>query len=176
MHGACYRCGKVGHTGQTCRRFCDAECHRCKKKGHLAKVCRSGGRGASKRSARWVGADVADAESTQVDKQPSKNDLLEIHTVGAGTDKPYKVMLDINGKPVVMEIDTGAAVSIISHHSQQKLFPKAKLIKPQVQLRTYTSEPIAVIGQIRVEVRHNGYVGQHDLIVVGGNGPALVTG
>ena len=51
-----------------------------------------------------------------------------------------------------MEIDTGAAVSIIS-----KLFPEVALQKPSVQLRTYTAGPIKVLGEITVEVKHKGY-------------------
>ena len=43
-----------------------------------------------------------------------------------------------------------------------------------MKLRTYTSDPIHVVGQMTVEVKYQGYTGQHDLYVVSGNGPSLI--
>jgi hypothetical protein len=45
-----------------------------------------------------------------------------------------------------MEIDTGAPISIIPEKTQKSLFPTAELAKPTVRLRTYTSNPIRVMG------------------------------
>ena len=58
---------------------------------------------------------------------------------------PYLVVVELNGEAVSMEIDTGAAVSLISHSTQTALFPKAVLTRPKVNLRTYTAEPISLI-------------------------------
>ena len=65
-------------------------------------------------------------------------------------------------------------VSLISQTTQCTLFPDATLVKPGVQLRTYTQEPIAVVGKMEVEVRHKGYVGWHELFVIKGSGPSLI--
>ena len=73
-----------------------------------------------------------------------------------------------------MEIDTGAAVSLVSRSTQTALFPHTILTKPKVQLRTYTAEPISLVGKMAVEVKHNCYTGQHDLYVVEGSGPSLI--
>ena len=43
-----------------------------------------------------------------------------------------------------------------------------------MRLRTYTAQPIAVIGQARVEVRYKEYAGSHVLTVVQGKGPPLL--
>ena len=69
-----------------------------------------------------------------------------------------KVQLQINGTPLSMEIDTGAAVSIISEPTQRNLFPIATLQPARIKLRTYTGEPMPVLGE---------------MIVVEGNGPSL---
>ena len=53
-----------------------------------------------------------------------------------------------------MEIDTGAAVSLISEETQKYLFPKGCLCQPKVHLKTYTSESIPVIGVLRVQVNY----------------------
>ena len=73
-----------------------------------------------------------------------------------------------------MEIDTGAAVSLISQTTQEDLFPSARLDKSSLVLRTYTAETIPVLGQMEVEVRYGEYTGHHKLYVVRGKGPPLL--
>ena len=73
-----------------------------------------------------------------------------------------------------MEIDTGAAVSLISEETQKRLFPKGSLRQPEVHLKTYTLESIPVVGVLRVQVKYQAYWGYHDLYAVGGNGPTLL--
>ena len=69
------------------------------------------------------------------------------------------VTVEVNGKPLLMEVDTGAVVSLISRDTQTAQFPEAVLAKATLKLHTYTSQPIAVMGQITVRVRHNGFEG-----------------
>ena len=97
-----------------------------------------------------------------------------IYAVGCSRVSPYKATLELEGQPITMEVDTGAAVSIISQKIHASLFPRAPLHVPKVKLRTYTSDPIHVVGQRTVEVKYQGYTGQHDLYVVAGNGPSLI--
>ena len=73
-----------------------------------------------------------------------------------------------------MEIDTGAAVSIISSKTQQALFPTATLSNALVKLRSVTSEPVPVLGQMAVQVKYGEYVGEHTLYVVGGSALCLL--
>ena len=97
-----------------------------------------------------------------------------VHKVNGPSEKPLTVTLEIDRVQVLMEIDTGAAVSLISEETQKHLFPKGSLRQPEVCLKTYTSESIPVIGVLRVQVKYRGYLGSHDLYVVSGNGPALL--
>ena len=77
-------------------------------------------------------------------------------------------------REVLMEIDTGAAVSLISEETQKRLFPKGSLHQPEVHLKTHTSESIPIVGVLRLQVKYQTYLGYHDLYVVGGNGPTLL--
>lgn len=58
--------------------------------------------------------------------------------INGDSSQTMKVQLQINGTPLSMEIDTGAAVSIISEPTQRNLFPTATLQPARIKLRTYT--------------------------------------
>ena len=76
-----------------------------------------------------------------------------------------------------MEVDTGAALSVISKTTYDQLWSKesAPPLKPTTaKLKTYTGEHMQVVGSISVEVEHNQQKKQLDLIVVGGEGPSLM--
>ena len=84
-----------------------------------------------------------------------------------------EVTVTVEDKPLVMEIDTGTAVSIILEPTQTKLFPHLKLHKSKVVLKTYTDEPIQVKGQLNVHVNYKGQTSPLKLVVVDGTGPNL---
>ena len=60
--------------------------------------------------------------------------------------------MKINGQVLKMEIDTGAAVSIISTY--QKLFSEVPIHAASLCLRTYTGEHIAVVGEMTTQVKY----------------------
>ena len=64
-------------------------------------------------------------------------------------------------------------MSIISEQTQRNLFPNVTLQPSRIKLRTYTGEPIPVLGEMTVDVtyRQNHYT--LALFVVEGNGPTL---
>lgn len=72
-----------------------------------------------------------------------------------------------------MELDTGAAVSIISDHTRRTLFPELKLKESSVILKTYTEEPMKVVGQLHVKVKYGTQEQKLVLVVVEGSGPSL---
>ena len=67
-----------------------------------------------------------------------------------------EVTVTVEDKPLVMKVDTGATVSIISEATRTKLFPHLKLYKSKVVLKTYMDEPIQVKGQLNVHVSYKG--------------------
>ena len=166
---SCHRCGSRNHEGGECR-FKDITCHNCGKKGHLAKVCFSKkSTQGQKKGARWIGA--ADTEAIdEVSGGPNP-----IWTVGHTTSKPLTANLELNGQWVPMEIDTGAAVTLMSRETQHQLFPRVQLEPSSLSLTTYTTEPLPVVGVMTVQVKYGDYSGTHTIQVVEGNGPTLYT-
>ena len=74
-----------------------------------------------------------------------------------------------------MEVDTGAAVSVISEDTYVKLWPEQR---PQLQpsttrLKTFMGEVVKVLGTICIPVAYDGQQHQLDLLVIPGSGPSL---
>ena len=80
----------------------------------------------------------------------------------------------INKQKLVMEVDTGAALSLISEETYSSKFSNLKLKPTDVQLRTYSGELISVLGSLNVNVEHESQTAVLPLLVVKGNGPSLL--
>ena len=62
------------------------------------------------------------------------------------------MVVEIEGQQVKMDIDTGAAVTLMSSSSHNLIFPKAKLNHSANLLKTYTGERIPVEGEREAKV------------------------
>ena len=90
------------------------------------------------------------ARRTQwVNRSPTPDDELPLYCLDGHSSKPIIVDVNINGVLVPMEVDTGAAVSLMSRIVQEKLFPQASLQKSATTLRIYTGEAMRVVGGYR---------------------------
>ena len=73
-----------------------------------------------------------------------------------------------------MEVDKGAAMSIISNSTHKKLFRRLKLQPSKLVLNTYTDERIQSVGQLNVYFHQYGEQRKPlALVVVLGDGPSL---
>ena len=186
----CHRCGRR-HDAKTCK-FRDAECHKCGKTGHIAPVCRSTpkkpnevssppstcrpkgppkhkGKGWKSGGARWLGTGVSQSESS--------DDLGTYTLTDATPQPPILIDMEISGKPVKFELDTGATVTVMAEDTFRSLFPQRRLKHTSLELKTYTGQPMDIVGETSVEVSY-GYQQQQpqelSLVVVKGNGPTLL--
>ena len=171
--GTCNRCGRR-HQSKDCN-FKEFTCFRCQKQGHLARVCRSKPRRDSTPIDNRKSIHVVSGEGEEVDGDPfpeynmynvrdSKLALLRIHARVSGAD-------------LEMEIDTGAARSVISKATFERIWipGNAPALKETTsRLKTYTGELIKVCGEIEVDVRLERRHALLSLIVVEGNGPSLL--
>ena len=164
----CSRCGRPDHVAANCR-FAEYVCRKCNKKGHLARVCRSqkfASRNGKMSSARAHAHQLTSADPGLEEDQTLYH--LEQHKVS-----PIKVNVQVNGMPVSMELDTGAAVSVMSQQQQKELFPTAQLQPSKVILRTYTAQSVGVVGTLPVKVVYEEQEKDLSLFIVQGKGPAL---
>ena len=67
--------------------------------------------------------------------------------------KPLEMHMKIEGQPESMELDTGAAVSMVSESTYNQLWPTKSPQKSFTRLRTYTEEQISVLGKLDVKMQ-----------------------
>ncbi len=70
--------------------------------------------------------------------------------------RPLEIEVKLEGKPLVMELDTGAGVSLVSEKTFQMILPSHITQATRTQLRTYSGEVIPVVGKVDVEVQYQG--------------------
>ena len=175
----CYRCGRNSHDQKDCK-FRDTECHNCGKCGHITPVCRSPKKSQTRRNrptpvtkSRNQAAAQRYVTTTETPESEGDHKYLPLHTVGGGTTPPIKVPLVINETEVTMELDTGAAVTIISEKQLKLLSADAPLRKSEL-LRTYSGERLSMLGTMDAKVQYEQQTKELPLTVVAGDGPSLL--
>lgn len=87
---------------------------------------------------------------------------------------PIEMNLKVNGRPITMEVDTGASLSIMSKDCSRRLYPTGKLNDTAVSLNTYTRETVKVVGVTDVTVEYEDQTFLLQLHIVEGSGrPSL---
>ena len=100
--------------------------------------------------------------------------LLNIRMVKPSSYKSgIQLDLRVRGKPLQMELDTGASVSLISKATWKNRLKSPRLSPSEIRLKTYSGEALKVLGQCMVEVRYGEQTCQAPLVVVAGHGPSL---
>ena len=157
----CPRCLGSGHEAAVCR-FKTAKCHKCNKKGHIAKACKSegqrpvqSGRTKHKRGSNGM-HQITSGEVANI---------VHIHTISESLPKSYKANMKVNGVPLEMEIDTGAAVSIVSEATWVEKLNKPTLKPCPLVLKGYPDNELHIMGCCDVQVQARETIKQLELIV-----------
>ena len=118
----CYRCGKTSHLPWKCT-FREAKCFNCGKKGRdmfgasaaVGPLQRE--RGArDKQYSSWK-------QKWLKSRQRSMRSIYKLCQLQGEKIRPLEVPLQIEGQPLVMELNTGAAVSLVSECTYRRLYP-----------------------------------------------------
>ena len=98
-------------------------------------------------------------------------------TLGQTATVPaIQVPVQIEGKEVIMELDTGASVSLMPIQKWRSLGISRALDSANCTLRTYTGEKVPVCGRVEVEVQYQQQKKIFPLLIVEDSGPALLGG
>ena len=99
---------------------------------------------------------------------------VPIYQVQNKSHPPFMVTMSINEKPVTFEVDTGAAVTIMSQQVCSKVFLNLKLQPSSVLLKSYTGNQVRVQGEAQVDVSYGEQRDTFTLHVVKGSGSCLL--
>ena len=89
----------------------DQICPHCGKQGHIQRVCRSKQQRKPKQATKTPEVHAVEVD-VDVDAYEDILATFEVHNVRKQSNDIIWVDLDVDGKPLKMELDTGSAVSI----------------------------------------------------------------
>ena len=198
----CFRCGKNNHSPEECF-FKDKECYKCNKKGHISLKYPAGyeatrmsqrstakpkrenykyGKKAKKNSSVKYTSELYGEESDE-NMTPSSDSEPICHIFTSCTNKirpgigEYIIGVHIEGAQIDMELDTGSGVSLMSESQYRKTLArkKLKMESSDIQLKSYTGEPLQTIGVCYVTVKYENQMHPSmPLYIVKDDGPSLL--
>ena len=145
------RCGNCGYVHP--KGSCPAKgktCHKCLKSDHFSSVCKSTKPDPKKRNRKGK-VHTLDYDSSQEEYCG----MLTEWPVNI-IDDDWTVQSQINNKPIVMQIDTGAKCNVISKNVLNKTGIKTALSKPQAALTSYSGHKIRPLGAVQLDCTIKG--------------------
>ena len=175
---SCHRCLGTDHNAVSCPHR-TARCYSCNKVGHVSRACRTrtkthtyNNRPFKRPHPRSHPICTLSEEADATEYDMDHLSLNNIHSARS-TSKPMLIKVMINNTSLSMELNTGAAVSLISKATYLKHWPTEPLGKSATQLTTYSGERIKVCGVVQVDVQYEEQCHEVPLVVVDGEGPSL---
>ena len=186
----CFRCKETGHLKRACRNPKPNKGNggkpttKVKEGQHTQKRQQAGDCGRRRRSVNAVVEEESGSESG--DNYQEQLGIIEECSATNEADcdnlqslearrKPWLVDVRIEGQPIKMELDTGAAVSVMSGTDFKKYFGSSiTLHNCSLRLRTYTGEVIKPLGMATMLVEHNKQEKRLPLYVLPSEGPPLL--
>lgn len=155
--GKCYRCDRTGHLADECWSK-DVDCRKCGNKCKSKRMNKTPRQDTKRIKAQISKEPVFNVQSSSTTAEPnSSSDEAEagVLSVKGGSGGYWETPL-LEGRPVCMETDTGAAVSLVSHAVYKETLQHLSLRATSLKLKTYTGESVPTKGVINVTVHVNG--------------------
>ena len=169
----CTGCGQK-HWRNDCP-YKHVECYLCKKKGHLQKMCFQ----AKKTNSQVNSLTMQTPEQSFVPNTCDSYDY--IFTVNNNKVNPILMNLLLNDVNVQFEVDTGAARSLMSKETYEKIWPnkfnRPVLNETLVNLKVYGGSSLRVEGEVKVDIKLSNCADTKctaALLITADGGPSLL--
>ena len=192
----CFRCGRNNHSPDDCF-YRNTQCYECQETGHVKQKCpqkaaKPKGKGdkynkkgkfkyGKKKSSKVKTVNKPDdSEESDTDNDSASSDSDDSLTLmyirnASNSKSEILVPVTLNDKAIKMELDTGAAVSLIPKRMKDKLLPHVKTRPSDIKLKTVTGETVQVVGKCHVQVKYNSQKPKDlPLYIINTKGPALL--
>ncbi|KAF5274678.1 hypothetical protein FQR65_LT16909 [Abscondita terminalis] len=147
----CFRCTRR-HDPENCPAK-DWECFKCKRKGHTSRVC--------KRS----NVNVLE-ESRSSNEEEDSLVLGWLSSLQSRKEKPEHSSLEVEGKEIVFEIDSGACRSVMHVKDFNKHLSDLNLYAVNYDLRVLTGQGVTILGETDVFVKHRNKIVNLPLVIL----------
>ena len=138
-------------------RFKNSQCYSCGKNGHIKEACRS-----KPKKIKQVEEDIESSENKIFLQLNGLKNQSDAH------QKKALIKVIINSQPVNMEVDTGAAVTVVSEKTC-----KVKVQPTKTKLKSVTGQTMPLVGEAMVQDEIGGIKRKVKLFVAKGNCPSL---
>ena len=187
----CFRCGSKKHLADKCP-FKNQECFKCKKLGHTQMKCKKFGNPNNRMHLVEEELEVSQVESEEIDLTLElESDLhclnlyrlvfefelsVTVYQLGdeeRRSSEPIMISIKLNKITVRMEVDTGAAVSVMSVELYNAV-GGGPLDRCEMRLKTYTGEILQPLGVGWLNVEYKSQRITLPITVLNGPVPTLM--
>ncbi|XP_055916618.1 uncharacterized protein K02A2.6-like [Eupeodes corollae] len=163
LNNKCSHCGK-NHFERDCPAK-NWSCFKCNRRGHTANMCWVGG--------KRDGGGAGGSSSSRKDGGGAKRSVRSIQVINSvkASEKGLKVEVKLCGVSFQMEVDTGAAMSVISFIELRDKLPYISILSSDIKICTISEFEVKVVGKVELDVEFQGTTGKLEIVVV--NSPAF---
>ncbi|XP_065204153.1 uncharacterized protein K02A2.6-like [Planococcus citri] len=140
----CFKCARTNHLSPQCKAR-NLNCTYCSKQGHVEEVCRK------------KASDKSQSSGIHQFKATDEDEIYPIKVLSFDSAEcpPMIVTVHLNGKPVKMELDSGARASVISKNNFNQIPDNPTIRSTTVRFRDYDGNLIVPLGVSDVRVKFN---------------------
>ncbi|XP_055850659.1 uncharacterized protein K02A2.6-like [Episyrphus balteatus] len=175
-HLRCFRCDG-NHFADKCF-YKDKNCDFCKVKGHSSKACYK------KKAANRQQQAIHVVDERPVQDEPehqlcestgSSNYFYELNHIQTAMSNKILTQVWLNGVIESFEVDSGAACTVISEVTWNRINHENKLLIPStITLQTWSKEKLRILGSSLVNIKYNNKDYKLPVVVVAGGGRCLM--